>query len=186
MQVKNVIKLSAEMLNLEQTIQYLAGAETLDGQTNKSDADILLRCFNLVVNEIAAEYRVFSKLKNIDTQNGVIEYPQIDNQIISVNAVYKDGKTVRYKSMPNFISTSPGGVSVEYSYMPENCEIEDNIDLSGTKIPERIIAYGVCAEYSIISGAYDEGLMWDKRFKDSLFSSLKKTKKLSVPLRRWI
>lgn len=187
--IKEAIELSAVFLQLENVLQLLN-----DGGTNLSEEellqaqkelDMLLRCSNLVVQEIACEYIHLKTYETFTTDNGHIDYCDFNRQPVDIYAVKKDGKNCRFKLYPSELITSDGEVQVYFTYMPEKVDINGSLDFEEGKISTRVISYGTVAEYCIISGMYEESCIWDKRYKDSLFAGIKSLKAITLPERRW-
>ncbi|MCL1901740.1 MAG: hypothetical protein FWG51_05025, partial [Firmicutes bacterium] len=64
-------------------------------------------------------------------------------------------------------------------------KIEDELDYPCGKLSDRIIAYGICAEYSVVKGMLGEAQYFDKKFKDSLLNACR-PKNIYIPPRRWL
>jgi hypothetical protein len=187
--MSDCLQLAAVFLQLENALALLCGRqEDLNEEELKEaqkDKELLLRCANLVVNEIASEYVHLNAFQTFRTENGHIPYSLFEKQPADITAVHKEGSCCRFKLYPCEIITESGTVDVFYRYLPQNKAADGVLDFEEGKINQRIIAYGTAAEYCIIKGMYEEGVVWDKRYKDSLSCALKISKPITLAARKW-
>lgn len=187
--MSDVIRLSAVLLQLESVLALLSeAAENMSEEDilrAEAEKKLLLRCANLVVSEVAAEYLPLKTVETLSSVDGRIEYSSFSKQPVEVCGVRKKGEKCRYKMYPSKIITDAGEVEVCYSYLPRSIGIEEDLDFEEGRISPRILAYGTAAEYCIISGLHQEAGVWDKRYKDSLFGALRTGRSVRLPLRWW-
>jgi hypothetical protein len=187
MKIKDIVSAAATLLGREDICSYLSNGFTEDITTTKKDTDILLRCFNLVENEIALEYKPLIYCENISNDDGLIYFQNLEKQIIEIIKVEDEsGNKLKYKLFNTYLKTKPENIIVYYSYIPEKKDIEGESDYSESIMPLRIMAQGIACEFTLISAMYDEAVLWDKRYKDSLERICIKTTKKTMPARRWI
>jgi len=184
-----IIKLTATYLQLEDVLElseFGGQVQTPSEQTNKN-LNLLLRCLNLVYNEIATEYIPLKHSEYITVTNEKFDYINLNKNIVDVlSLVTTDNKTAKYKTYPTHLKLRNGDYNIEYSYLPVKVTLEESTENFANKITERIFAYGVASEYCVISGLYDEASLWQKRFKDSVLISSRKKTELVMPARRWL
>ena len=151
------------------------------------DKNLLIKCVNYVNNIIATEYFHIDETVTIDNSNGLIPYTSITQKtifdIVEIKGAF--GKKINFKTTTNGIETKKGKLTVKFLYMPEDVAYDDNITCYPTKINARIFAYGVASEYLFIKGNFDEGDIWDNRFKNALKSIQRNHKEIIMPNRRW-
>jgi len=188
--MKDCLQLCAVFLQFENVLALLSD----DGGVNLSDEDkteaerelnMLLRCANLVIHEIASEYVHLKTYESFNTTDGHIRYSDFLKQPVDIYSVKKEGNFCRFKLYPSELITQEGDVEVYYTYLPDKVETTGNLDFEEGKVNGRIIAYGTAAEYCVICGLYEEAVIWDKRYKDSLFNSVKSIKSVTLPERKW-
>lgn len=191
MLIKDILKISCVILNSDEVLTYLTD-NVYENEDVIKESELLFKCFNLVINELSSEYLPFKDVKTLNTPDGIINYALLDNKVTDILSVKNGaGENMDFSAYPLYIKINAGAagaagsVTVEYSYIPEFQSVSGEVNIGEKKITERIIAYGICAEYCLICGQYDEALIWDKRYKDSLASVMRKTKRLSVPARSW-
>jgi len=185
----DVVKLAAVLLQLEGVLASLSGEEQPEGeQQEKAEADkkLLLRCANLVVGEVAAEYLPLKAAEVLTSSDGNIDYSAFSKRPIEIYSAKKNGLKCRYKMYPAKLITEAGEVEVCYSYVPESVGIDEELDFAEGKITPRILAYGTAAEYCLVNCLHEEAWVWDKRYKDSLFGALRAGRAVHIPARRWL
>ena len=174
MTIKDIIKISATYLGKNNVIGYLS-----ENSGNYGDAvvqiDNLTRCANLVIGELAASYFPMEKSENKVSENGRVPFSSFTEEVTRVMDVCDlNGGKVSYKVKPLFIEVDCPSVVVKYRYLPSNYGLTDAIGYNETQVSARIIAYGVCSEYSIIERNFDESIAWRNRFNEEI-------KKLILP-----
>lgn len=188
MTAKDIIKIVLVFVNKENLLDL----EEFDGNTvstenEQKDISHIIRCLNLVCNQIASEYLPLLNIEKFSPTNGKIEFSNFTKKPIDIYKIEdKFGLRVHYKLFPNYIETIDGEVSILYSYAPQEIStLNDNVESFSEKISSRIIAYGVAMEYCFICGLHDDASIWEKRFKDSLLICKRKKTEIILPKRRW-
>jgi hypothetical protein len=177
MTIKQIIKTTAVYLGRDDIIAYLDG-ELFDTPEDvlkelEQEVNSLTKCANLVINQLATEYVPLKSIDVVRSDNGQILYTSFPSNPIDILAVYDVyGNKLEYKILPLYLLTKPEAVKVEYTYLPPEYNLEETIAYTENKVPIRIIAYGVTAEYTMISGRFDEAILWDKRYKNSILNIL--------------
>ena len=186
MKVSEIIKNTAVFLGKENVIALTEGEFVEDKAQAEKDKTLLLKCLNLVIDQLSSEYVPFFKEESFVTDDGVIPFSDFSNKVIEVKGVYdQKGGKADFKNFSTHIKTVAGEVKVEYCYVPANLTENSEIFLSNGRLTERIIAYGVASEYALSEQRYEEASMWDERFKQSLMTVLH-PKNVRVRKRRWL
>lgn len=167
MTIKDIIKLSATMLNREDVIDYLENGKA------SGDAleciDTLTRCANLTINELAGSYIFMQKEEAIHSD--FIKYTDLSETILKVVKVLdQNGNKVNFSMMPEYVKLNSRGAKIVYNYLPSNYGLEDTIGYTEKDISSRVIAYGVVAEYCLVVHAFSESVTWHQRFIDGVES----------------
>ena len=187
MNVKDIISAAATLLSREDICTYLTEGTAEDLTPTQKDTDIILRCFNLVENEIALEYKPLIFRESITSADGIINFDTLEKPILDVVRIEDEsGNKINYKLYHTYLKTKPENCIIYYSYIPEKKQIGGVSDYTDSDMPQRVIAMGIACEFSLISAMYDEAVMWDKRYKDSLERICSKKIKKVMPARRWI
>ena len=188
MEVKEIIKLTAIYLQMEEVLELseLGGEVTEPTELASKNLELLVRCLNLVYSEIASDYLPLKHCEDVEVENSEITISALSKKLINVlSLVDLYDKSVKYKVYPTSIKVENGSYKLEYSYMPEAVTIESDVEEFGGKLCERVFAYGVASEYSLISGLFDEATLWKKRFLDALLAVNSKKSEVKMPARRW-
>ena len=167
MKVKEVIVAAAELIGdeaVKRVQAYLDGGEG-DGELL---ATALLRCFNMVENDLATNYLPLKKEEVLDTDTGAIAYTALSQNALNIVRVTDEwGLSVRFDSYANYFKTKVGKMFVTYTYVPKEKTLEDEVEFHRLA-SKRLFAYGIAAEYCLKEGLYDEAAVWDKKYKDAV------------------
>lgn len=184
MTVKEVVALAAENLGRE---DLSAALEALEGEP-QGELKSLLRCYNLVENEVALDYCPLKSEETFVRENGVLSYSEFAHAPVDICAVRgKDGNPLPFTIRPACLSLPQGAgeVTVTYAYAPEKKSYGEDSAFSG-KISARLLALGVACEYCLSCARYSEAAAWEKRFRDALRATELIRRKLCVRSRRWV
>ena len=188
MSVKDIIKLACVFLNKQELIETNVFDETLREPTEEEqkEVEMLLRCLNLIVGEISCDYLPLINQENVTVSNKTIEFPTLSLTLLEVLSVRdKFGKLVKFKLFPNRIELPNGEYLVEYSYIPDSLTLDDQMYSFYGKVPDRVFAYGIAMEYSLLSSLFDEMEIWQTRFRDALKIAVTKHGEKRLPKRGW-
>lgn len=182
MTVKNVLSLAIEELGIYNDVAEYLNSSSLNGS---SDARLLLKCFNTVENEIAVDYIPLIKEQTFEVVDGINynDFESTPSKILSVKN--EGGRRVPYGIFANKIKTKKGKVIVKYNYIPKEKNIDGISDFASV-ISERIMAYGVMAEYLTAKGEYAEASVWEKKYRDALKSVHNVKKNVVLPVGAWV
>ena len=162
-------------------------AEAQEELKINKDLQLLNRCANLVYKEVACDYLPLVRKQTFETSNGAISYADFDKVLQDVKEIRDAyGKSVKFYVLPDGLETVSGTVCVKYAYVPSDCGFFEELDYKSGKIGERVFAYGTAAEYCMISGLYEDALIWEQRYKDALLSCVSKKSEIRIPARRWV
>ncbi len=177
MKIKECIKLAGVLLNLGDVLK----------STTLTDTDkLLVRCANNCINEIASEYLPLTDEKTVKASGGKIMYSALGTTIYDVVDVKFEDKKAEYELMPSYIKVEKdGNYSVKFCYCPGALTAEDNVPMP-LLITDRVIAYGIAAEYMLINGFYEEAVAFDRVFKDALIRAAYGKRERRVKSRRWL
>ena len=192
MEVKNILKLAIVFLDkkdlLEDEVFLGEVPETYtSSQSRTEEIESLLLCLNLVYNEIARDYLpLFSKEEIVFEQDKFL-YANLSKVLLDVHSLKNEnGKTIKFKMYPSFLEAKAKKAIIEYSYEPDELEINSLIENFSSRIPARVFAYGVAMEYSFLNSLSTEALIWESRYKDALINIARKKAQVILPARRWI
>ena len=197
MKLREIIKLSAIMLNLDEilssedlyddTYDITSEDTTLtEGESIDISFNLLIRCFNLAYSEIATDYIPLIDCCKITVENGEYNLSNLTKKFYKlVKLEDKYGSAVKCNIYNNVLKAKDGEYNLIYCYLPSFATLNsDIIDFNG-KVVDRIFAYGLNKEYCYICGMYDEANSYKEKFEDCLKSCSTIKKNLVLPRRRW-
>lgn len=181
MTVKDAILLAADELGVGERVRaYYEG-----GDTGKKEAETLLRCFNLVENEVALDYLPLCCEDETESETGVVAYTLLSRPAVRVLRVTDEwGNKVPFKLYPEYLKAQPGKLKIAYTYTPKEKTAEDTSDYV-LQVSPRMFAYGMAGEYCLACGLYEEAEMWDRKYKDSLAAAYRSRPSRVMRSRRW-
>lgn len=185
MTVKDIIKIVCEFVG-ENEIRAKLEADTTLSEREQEKVDCMVRCFNLVNQEIASDYLPFLTEESVDVSNSIINFSTLSKSVVNIYQVKNGfGMPIRFKNYPNYIEVCGNAKKVIYSYLPDELKLGDNIArLNG--LTERIYAYGVASEFLLIDGLGADAEIWEERFKTSLFVLSRRKGEHRLPRRSWM
>lgn len=184
--VKDIIKKTAELLELNDVLEYYDDSELeLSDDVSNTIKKILLS-INLTNNTIASQYYEIIGYKYVNCNDGVVPFSNIsDKEIVEIKNVLDEyEEKVDFRVMADGVHVPSGEWKVVYSYLPNEVVENDEINYY-TKIGSLLFAYGVASEYLFLIGDIDNAYYWDKRFKDELFSLSRPKRCINMPSKRW-
>lgn len=177
MKIKECIQLAGVLLNL---------GDVLKSKTLTDTDKLLLRCANNCLSEIASEYLPLINEKTVKASGGKIMYSALGTTIYDVIDVKSEDGKAEFELMPSFIKVEKDGeYTVKFCYCPGELTEDDDVPMS-LLITDRVIAYGIAAEYMLINGFYEEAVTFDRVFKDALNRAAYGKKERRVKSRRWL
>ena len=184
MRVKDVIALAAANLgrdDLQSAVYDIAGEP-------EGDWAALLRCYNLVENEIALDYYPLKTEETFETEDGTVNFARFSYAPVCITSVADERGEAAFELFPARLRVKEGAgkrVTVRYTYSPAQKKWNDDSEYSG-KISARLMSFGVASEFCLTGGLYQEAAMWDKKYRDALKAANIVRKKLAVRSRRWV
>ncbi|MDD3831558.1 MAG: hypothetical protein PHW00_02750 [Clostridia bacterium] len=175
MKMSQCIQLADLLLNTEIDTALFSKTQ-MDDQLSTALANkplsLLVSCANIVLAEIANEYVPLVYKEDVNCVNGTVAYSTFAKDMLSVLRISdSNGARVRYRYRPDGIDIDSNKVcTVVYSYRPIYADFLDDVQVGKSVITERIIAFGTIAEYYLLTGKYEDAVLWDKRYKDSLLA----------------
>ena len=179
MKVIEVIKSACDFIGLED-IKTAIEEEIITDQDQKV-IDKLLKCFNLVQEEIATEFLPLSFKESI-TATERINFISLQKNILKVLSVKKGKENLSFKVYPDHVCFKGNATEITYNYLPEEVEINDDILYL---VPIRIYSYGIAREYFLFEGLADKAILFENRFRKSIETLIKKDDNIVMPVRKW-
>ncbi len=186
MTVKDVVLIAATYLGMEKAVKY-ANGETIsaDGVT-LSQIDVLTRCVNFIVNELASNYIPMVTEERAVSDGGRIYFSSLGRTPLKIFGVTDDyGEKIYFSLHSEYIEVPCAAAVVEYSFLPANYGFSDRIDYDENDVSARVLALGAVSEYCLTERAFDDAVTFRKRFTDAL-SELCPPKNARIAERRFL
>ncbi|MDE6614740.1 MAG: hypothetical protein K2K24_04440 [Clostridia bacterium] len=172
-------------------LTYLGDDEiALDGNiVQHPKLNTLLRCANIVIKEIATDYLPLTSTEQVEVKDGKISYDSLSRRVLEVLSV-KDANTEiksLFRHTPSCLELDNKNIKkadVRYNYMPTDAGIDDECPVSPL-VSAKTVAMGVCSEFCLIEGMYEQSVMFSDRYKDDLRCAVRKKGEIRIKPRRW-
>lgn len=178
---------------ITETLVLMGMSQAADEGEDPSAADtarmrgILLLCFNAVADELARGYFPLKTVQTLTSDTGsymFADFPLVPYRIISVKS---GGEKVAWKLRPLCIECDRPSIDVEYEYVPQRKESDDEFSYPDTAVSELLVEYGMAAEYMLICGDAEASAAWESRYRAEIDRQLSaRPVRGRVPPRRWL
>ena len=189
MTVKEVIIQAAGCLGREDLIEALNKSSALLSKEEEQEISSLLRCYNFVENEVALDYLALKKEESVTVSENKIAYSMLSAAPVNIRKVVCGGYVQRFAVYPAYICLPDGWVgkaNVVYDYIPSTKSLTSISEFTDKGVSERLLAYGVSAQYCLVNGETGRAAVWDKKFRDALRAKNLLRRTVSVRSRRWV
>jgi hypothetical protein len=156
MRVSEVIELSALLLDIELT----------DDVSNN-----LVRCYNLVEQELATDYFPILEVEKFFHVKDKIYYNDFSRKPYMLKGIQDfHGDSVSFRLTPeyiNLIKNYDGGTFfVKYYYIPDAKELYSTCTYGAEYIS--IFKYGIAAEYCLATGDFEQAKIYSDKYKERI------------------
>ena len=157
-------------------------------EETSGELDILLRCCNLVLGQLASSDFPLTAKETVRAQGGEINYSDFKHKVKDVVCVTKSGKKISFTEFHDSVAVSADGeLKVTYTFSPEKYNLYDDSPYAADKPSALLVSYGIAREYCIISGMAPDAAMWDGRFVAAAAEEARgKRREKRIKPRRWI
>ena len=189
MTTKQVLEQVAVFLGKEDLLAcpYFTNSEEEINDADAKELDMLLRCLNLIVGEIATDYLPIYKSKEVVFINNQLRLTDIDENIYQLAKIEDEfACPVRFKIYDNMIHANVKNAKVFYTSFATKCTLEGEVENFNNLMSPRVLAYGTAMEYSFISSLFDDASIWESRYKNALLVLSNKKYNKVMPKRRWL
>ncbi len=186
MKIAEIIKMCAELYGADIPERFFNSEYAAEAEKDDT-VKAFVTCCNLVLDDLYCDYVTDIKTGKLSASDGfacfsVLEFPV--NRVLSLTD--KSGGRVRYRYCNGGLKVNADGeLTVVYAARAPKAGFTDELPLADVRVNERIFAYGVTAEYCLLSGDYDGAAIWDKRYKDALAAAMVKRSEMRLPRRGW-
>ena len=188
MTVLDVLETASLYLNLRNDFDYYFNENnnTSPSSEVQNKFATMLKALNLIVQEVAVEFKPVYMEENLNFVNGVGDLSSLTETVNKVVCVKDIFKSYKFSVINGKILADVNGEKIiKYSYIPEELSQTDDIPFD-EQVGEKTLAFGVCMEYLFLNNVLDEVSVWEDRFYKSLKNSLRNVGRYNMPKRRWL
>lgn len=186
MTINEIVKTAAAYLGDDEVYEYLdesKGDKTAD-KTVLDAVNNYTRCANVVISELAASFIPMIKQEKINKNK--IGFSELSEKILKIISVTDDcERDVAYETTLSEIKCNKNSFTITYSFLPSNYGLTDLCEFSDNKVTAANLGLGVAAEVCLTRRAFDESLIWRKRYSDAI-TEITVPKSVTAKKRRWI
>ena len=187
MKVKELIKITALTVGEEETVNYLEGKAVSDLASVKKNVDLLLRCYNLIADELSCEYLPLKTMETFTPENNRIYFSAFSKPPLKILNVYNENmKKVPYKLINDYIWTQKDCVTVEYNYRLSPLGEDDEANYANGIIGPYTIAFGMASQFCLEKGRFNESEIYQEKYLLAIKSRIAQKGSLIIPARRWM
>ena len=182
MTVKEIIIVASRYLGVDKEVEGYLTSTNPGGQII---TETLLKCFNIVENELALDYLPLIVEDVVNTTTGQVDFSKLSKSAVKIVSVKdKDGKSVKYDLFTQYLVAQPGELTVRYTYTPPPKGIFESSEYK-LYVSNRMIVYGIAAQYYYLNGMFDEGEIWNKKYREAIAAAYRANPAGVVASRRW-
>ena len=157
MTVRKVIEESSELLGVELTDKNL---------------EFWLNAYNNVENELAKDYFPLRTLDKVLITENKVKYGDLQRKARRIMGVHDcDNHELKYKLYTTYMAfpkkDNGQNCFVRYCYVPQETTI-DGISEFDEGLFKDILKYGVCAEYCLLQGDFEQAGLWTEKYKKEI------------------
>ncbi|MEG2159472.1 MAG: hypothetical protein RRY18_06280 [Clostridia bacterium] len=190
MEVKKILQTVNRLLKLDLS-DSLFNKTALDNELTSelnygSTLSKLVDCANLVIDDLATKfYPIKDTLWYVSVDN-IIPYAVFSGQLHEVVKITIDNEHIDFTNCEQGVKCGCNGkMEITYLRRPAPIDFLSNVFVGSPKITTFTLAYGVCAEYCLLEGLYDDMSIWDNLYKVSLSAVSVDCREKKLPCRRW-
>lgn len=182
MKVKDCVEKAAMLLGIaDEVCAYLENGDT-QGQ---EQTERLVKCFNLVENELALDYLPLFAEQKTANESGKVDFLRLQKNVVRIVGVKNDtGESVKFRLFPKYLEAPAGELTILYSYTPPEKALDGESDYA--TLSTRLFGYGMAMNYALIMGLYEEASVWDKKYKEALEAAYRIRGAAVIRAREWV
>ncbi len=185
MKVKDILKLVCSFVGEREILEKFEAENSTFTSREEQKISSMVKCFNLVMQEVASDYIPFLIKEEIDVENSFLNFSELSKTVVNVCEIKnRFGICLKFKLFPNYVEIEGKAKTIVYSFLPEDKTLDDEAELACGLTP-RVLAYGIASEYLLIEGISEDAEIWEERFKESLFVLSRKRGEHTLPKRAW-
>lgn len=158
LKVKEIIELSTLLLGEELTKDI-------------KDQGLLLKCYNLVEQELATDYFPILEVDKHFNVDDKIYYKDFSRKAYRIKGIQDfRGDSVQYIIKPEYLELKKnydgGTFFVKYYYLPEEKTLYSHSTYGAEYL--HILKYGIAAEYCLANGDFEQAKIYSDKYKERI------------------
>lgn len=186
MKVKDVICEALRLVGRNDAADKICGGDTLTDEVARLNR-ACLTYLNAVVDELARGYFSPEVQRAAESDDGVIPLADLGCAPADIKCVKAGGRAVKWHICEGYLHTRSGKVEITCAFRPAPFEAEDEFCFPDPCVSERIVQYGIAAEYFLVLGDEACSSAWEDKYRESIDIALGRSAvRGHIPPRRWI
>lgn len=186
MTVKEVIISAMRLVGREDAADAVEEGGTLTDETTRLKR-ALLTYLNAVTDELARGYFPLGYSEDMASDDGRYAFALFTKPPVRINRVRSGKKAVAWHILPDYLVADAPEITVEYEYAPSKLDEDDEFSYPVFDVGERLVTYGMAAEYYLVLGDAASSQMWEGRYRAEIELLLARSPvRGRIPPRRWI
>ncbi len=147
----------------------------------------LLYCFNAVADELLRHYFPTNAKQAVSVTEGKFYFSSLSAPPLRLISVTDgNGNAVPYQLFPDHLELSADSVVIDYVALHAAKQENEQSGLDG-RMGDKLIIYGMAAEYCLINGECGLAELWENRYRVELDRSMADLPASArIPPRRWV
>lgn len=186
MKVKEVICQALRLVGRDDMADDMQNDVALSAEFTRLK-NTFLTYFNSVLDELARGYFPVSYEEETELVDGKIAVSSFGRRAVRIKRVLEGKKPVEWHISAGYLYADGEKVTVCYEYSPEPLGEADEFSYPEFAVSERLVEYGMAAEYFLVAGCAEESRLWEQKYRDEIEALISRcVVKPLVPPRRWI
>lgn len=186
MTVQDIICQTLRLVGRDDVADAVADGGELASEENRL-LNVFHTYFNSVVDELARGYFPPSARDLVTRTDGKILLSALSHRAVGIRKIIVDKKSVGWRIYGDELVVDGDTCVVYYEYSPAPFGLNDEFFYPDFAVSERLIRYGMAAEYFLVCGCADETHLWEEKYRDEIETLRARCViKPRVPPRRWI
>jgi len=186
MEVKDVICEALRLVGRNDAADAISGGGALTDEVSRLKR-ACLTYLNAVLDELARGYFPLDYEEEITAADGRFAFSALSRKPIEIKRVTKSGKPVKWRISPDYLLADATAVTVNYTYTPDPLAEDDEFNYPSFAVGERLVEYGVAAEYFLVLGDATGSAAWENKYRNEIENLLSRSAvRGRIPPRRWI
>ena len=186
MKVKDVICEALRLVGRNDAADAISSGAVLTDEVSRLNR-ACLTYLNAVLDELARGYFPLDCEEEMSGDDGKFAFSAFSRKPLEIKRVTAGGEPVKWRISPDYLVTDARAVTVFYTYAPKPLTAYDEFDYPDFAVSERLVEYGVAAEYFLVLGDATSSVAWESKYRNEIDNLLSRSSiRGRIPPRRWI